>query len=336
MDTHRGAMLNAYAVAQIMNLKDGDAVLALAPLFHITGLVMQVLLAFICKAPIVLSYRFDANVMLDSIREYRPAMVTGPLTAYIAMMDNPTSSRSDFSSFKVVSSGGAAVMPAVVEQFEEKFGHYIYQGYGLTETNGPVIVVDPMSRGRIDEERNALSIGKALPHVDARVIDENDQFVGPNVEGEIVVAGDSRFLRYWNKPEETEKSLLNGFLRTGDVGFMDEDGWFYIVDRKKDMINASGYKVWPREVEDVIYSHPSVREVVVVGVPDGYRGETVKAFVSLKAGHQTSGDEIKEYCKLHMAAYKYPRAVEFLEDLPKTSSGKLLRRELRDRSKMTA
>jgi long-chain acyl-CoA synthetase len=268
--------------------------------------------------------------MLDSIREYQPAMATGPLTAYIAMMDHPTATREDFSSFKLVSSGGAAVIPAVVSQFEEKFGHYIYQGYGLTETNGPVIVVEPTTRARIHEKRQVLSIGKALSHVDAKVINDEDQFVGPNVEGEIVVAGPSRFLRYWNKPEETKKSLLNGFLRTGDIGFVDEDGWFYIVDRKKDMINASGYKIWPREIEDVIYSHPSVREVVVVGVPDGYRGETVKAFVSLKLGYQASAEEIKEYCKLHMAAYKYPRVVELMDDLPKTSSGKILRRELRD------
>lgn len=336
MDLHEGAMLNAQAVAQVMRLESGDPILGLAPLFHISGLVMQVLIAFVCKAPVVLSFRFDAGVMLDSIREYRPAMATGPLTAYIAMMDHPTATRNDFSSFKLISSGGAAVVPAVVTQFEERFGHYIYQGYGLTETNGPVIVVEPTTRARIDEKRKVLSIGKALSHVDARVINDEDQFVGPNVEGEIVLAGPSRFLRYWNKPEETEKSLLNGFLRTGDVGFVDEDGWFYIVDRKKDMINASGYKIWPREIEDVIYSLPSVREVVVVGVPDGYRGETVKAFVSLKAGHQASAEEIKEYCKLHMAAYKYPRVIELLDDLPKTSSGKILRRALREMSTMTS
>jgi long-chain acyl-CoA synthetase len=336
MNSHRGAMLNALAVKQLMKLESGDAILGLAPLFHISGLVMQVLIALLCKAPIVLSFRFESGVMIDSIREYRPAMATGPLTAYIAMMDNPTTTREDFSSFKLVSSGGAAVVPAVVSQFEEKFGHYIFQGYGLTETNGPVIVVDPMTRARIDEKRKAMSIGKALAHVNAGVIGENDQFVGPNVEGEIVIAGASRFLRYWNKPEETEKSLLNDFLRTGDVGFVDEEGWFYIVDRKKDMINASGYKIWPREIEDVIYSHPSVREVVVLGVPDGYRGETVKAFVSLKAGHHASADEIREYCKLHMAAYKYPRIIEFMHDLPKTLSGKILRRELRDISASTS
>jgi long-chain acyl-CoA synthetase len=220
-------------------------------------------------------------------------------------------------------------MPAVIAQFEAKFGHYIYQGYGLTETNGPVIVVDPKTRARVDTTRNALSIGKALAHVRAGVVDDQDRFVMPNVEGEIVIAGTSRFLRYWNKPDETRTSLLNDYLRTGDIGFVDDDGWFYIVDRKKDMINASGYKIWPREVEDVIYSHPAVREVVVVGVPDGYRGETVKAFVSLKAGLTASADDIKEYCRQHMAAYKYPRIVELMDELPKTSSGKLLRRELR-------
>ncbi len=332
MVSQRGAILNAQAVVQLMNLERGDSVLGLAPLFHITGLVVQVLVAFICKAPLVLSFRFDSGAMLDSIREYRPAIAAGALTAYIAMMDNPTATREDFSSFKIILSGGSAVPAAFVSQFEDKFGQYIYQGYGLTETNGPVIIVPPRNRARIDEKSQVLSIGKALAHVDARVIDDGDQFVGPNVEGEILLAGGSRFLRYWNKPEETERSILDGFLRTGDVGFMDEDGWFYVVDRKKDMINAGGYKIWPREVEDVICSHPSVREVVVVGVPDDYRGETVKAFVSLKSGQQITADEIKEYCKQRMAAYKYPRVVEVLDELPKTSSGKILRRQLRGMS----
>ena len=136
---------------------------------------------------------------------------------------------------------------------------------------------------------------------------------------------------YWNKPEETAKSLPGGHLHTGDVGFMDEQGWFYIVDRKKDMINAAGYKVWPREVEDVLYEHPAVREAAVVGVPDEYRGETVKAFVSLKPGASASPEELRDFCKARMAAYKYPRQVEVIDELPKTVTGKILRRELRDK-----
>lgn len=335
LDLHRGAMLNAKAVVHMKNLSPGDPVLGLAPLFHITGLVAQILVAFLCKAPIILSFRFDARVMLDSIREYRPAMSSGAMTAYIALMNNPAAVREDFKSFKAMSSGGAAVSPAIVAQFEQKFGHYLYQGYGLTETNGPVIVVPMPNRAKIDEKQKVLSIGKPLPHVDARIVDDRGQFLGPHVEGEIVIAGDSRFLRYWNKPEETEKALLDGFLLTGDIGFTDEDGWFYIVDRKKDMINAGGYKIWPREVEDVIYSHPAVREVVVVGVADSYRGETVKAFVSLKAGQHTNAQEIRQYCRQRMAAYKYPRLIEFLDDLPKTSTGKILRRELRELSNLS-
>jgi long-chain acyl-CoA synthetase len=136
---------------------------------------------------------------------------------------------------------------------------------------------------------------------------------------------------YWGKPQETQESLPGGRLRTGDVGFMTDDGWFFIVDRKKDMINAAGYKVWPREVEDVLYGHEAVREAAVVGVPDEYRGETVKAFVSIKAGAQVDAEQLISFCKERMAAYKYPRQIEFVDELPKTASGKVLRRELRDK-----
>jgi long-chain acyl-CoA synthetase len=149
--------------------------------------------------------------------------------------------------------------------------------------------------------------------------------------GEIVTSGPQVVLGYWNKPDETEHAIPNGELHTGDVGLMDDEGWFYVVDRKKDQINAAGYKVWPRDVEDVIYGHPGVREAAVVGVPDEYRGETVKAFVSLKPGLELDADELIAFCKERLAAYKYPRQVEFVDELPKTASGKVLRRQLRDR-----
>ena len=156
----------------------------------------------------------------------------------------------------------------------------------------------------------------------------NEVPVGQN--GELAISGPEVIHGYWNKPEATAESLPGGELLTGDIGFMDADGWFYIVDRKKDMINASGYKVWPHEIEDVIYGHPAVREAAVVGVPDAYRGETVEVYVSLKPGTAVTEQELIGFCKEQMAAYKYPRSIEFLDDLPKTASGKILRRELRD------
>jgi long-chain acyl-CoA synthetase len=163
-----------------------------------------------------------------------------------------------------------------------------------------------------------------------RILGEDGKELPTGEVGEIATSGPQVVPGYWEKPEATAESIPGGELRTGDVGFMDEQGWFYLVDRKKDMINAAGYKVWPREVEDVLYGHPAVREVAVVGVPDEYRGETVKAFVSLKAGASATPEEIIAWAKERMAAYKYPRTVELIGELPKTTTGKILRRELRD------
>ena len=162
------------------------------------------------------------------------------------------------------------------------------------------------------------------------MIGEDGEDLPPGEIGEFVTSGPQVVPGYWNKPEETEHALPGGALHTGDVGFMDADGWFYMVDRKKDQINAAGYKVWPREVEDVLYEHSAVREAAVVGVPDEFRGETVKAFVSLKNGAEADEAALIAHCKERMAAYKYPRSVEFVDELPKTASGKVLRRELRD------
>jgi long-chain acyl-CoA synthetase len=188
-------------------------------------------------------------------------------------------------------------------------------------------------RAPVDPTSGALSVGVPTFNTVVRVVDENGRDVAPGEIGEFVTSGPQVVPGYWEKPEETAHAIPGGELYTGDVGFMDADGWFYVVDRRKDLINASGYKVWPREVEDTLYAHPAVREAAVVGVPDPYRGETVKAFVSLKPGQAATGDELIAFCKERMAAYKYPRQVELVDQLPKTVTGKILRRELRDLSR---
>ena len=180
-----------------------------------------------------------------------------------------------------------------------------------------------------DEETGATSVGIPVYDTVVRIVDEQGNDLPAGEVGELVTAGPQVVAGYWNKPEATAKGIPNGVLHTGDVGYMDADGWFYIVDRKKDQINTSGFKVWPREVEDVLYEHPSVREAAVVGVPDSYRGETVKAFVSLRPGTEATPEELIDHCKTRMAAYKYPREVVVMSDIPKTATGKLLRRELR-------
>jgi long-chain acyl-CoA synthetase len=181
----------------------------------------------------------------------------------------------------------------------------------------------------VDPISGALSIGVPVQSTLSRICDEEGRDVPVGEPGELAIHGPQVVAGYWNKPEETAHAIRHGWLFTGDIAFMDPQGWFYIVDRKKDQINASGYKVWPREVEDVLAEHPAVREAAVVGVPDEYRGETVKAFVSLKAGAVATPEELIAHCKERMAAYKYPRTVELIDELPKTVTGKILRRELR-------
>ena len=206
----------------------------------------------------------------------------------------------------------------------------MHNAYGLTETTSPMTLTPFGAPSPVDPTSGALSVGVPVPSTVVRIKDEEGNDLPLGEVGEIVAEGPQVVAGYWEKPEETAENLPGGALKSGDVGFMNPDGWIFIVDRKKDMINASGYKVWPREVEDVLAEHPSVREAAVVGVPDEKRGETVKAFVSLKAGENTTPEELIAHCKERMAAYKYPREVIVIDELPKTVTGKILRRELRD------
>ena len=190
-------------------------------------------------------------------------------------------------------------------------------------------------RAPVDTDSGALAVGVPIPNTICRIVDvETGQDVPPDEVGELITKGPQIVAGYWQKPEETAHAIRDGYLYTGDVAKMDEEGWFYIVDRKKDMIIAAGYKVWPREVEDVLYQHPAVREAAVVGEPDPYRGETVVAFVALKSGvENVAPEELIDFCKQRMANYKYPRRIEVMEELPKTTTGKYLRRELRDKAR---
>ena len=265
-------------------------------------------------------------------------MTIASITAFMAMMNAPESEDSDLSSLEKCYSGGAPIAPSIAEQFEEKFGIYIHNAYGLTESNSPTHFVPLGAHAPVDEESGALAVGVPVPNCEARLVKVEDasEEVPAGESGEFAAKGPMIFSGYWNKPEETEEAFQDGYFLTGDVAVMDEDGWFYIVDRKKDMINVSGYKVWPREVEDALYTHPQVKEAAVVGVPDEYRGETVKAFVALKEEDKVTEEELVSYCKERMADYKYPRNIEFMEELPKTATGKFLRRELRDAARAEA
>ena len=331
MNSHRNVVFNSQAYRQWCRLGPDDVVLGVAPLFHITGLIAHVTLSLLLGAPLVLGYRFEPSVMMEIIRDERPTFTIGSITVFIALMNAPNADRDALASLTKTWSGGAPIPPSAVKAFQAQFGQYIHNAYGLTETTSPSHLVPFDAVAPVDDISGALAVGVPVYNTVVRIVGDDGQELPPGEVGEIVTSGPMVVPGYWNKPEETAHALPGGALHTGDVGYMDQAGWFYIVDRKKDQINAGGYKVWPREVEDVLYQHEAVREAAVVGVPDAYRGETVKAYVSLRPGQTATAEELIAFCREQMAAYKYPRQVEFLDELPKTVSGKLLRRELRDR-----
>jgi long-chain acyl-CoA synthetase len=331
-NTHGNIAYNGATLRVFSGLPEGSPIFALAPLFHITGMVCEVVSAIDLAGTLVLAYRFEPGVVLDAFLDTRPAYMVGPSTAYMALMAHPDVTRDHFSSFELLYSGGAPLPPAVVETFRDRFGHYLHNGYGLTETTAGCVVVPSTLEAPIDPASGTISIGLPVPGTIVRILDDDGAELPPGTPGEIAVDGPMVVPGYWHLPEATAAALPGGRLLTGDIGFMDPDGWVYVVDRKKDMINAAGFKVWPREVEDVLYTHPAVREAAVVGVPDEYRGETVKAYISARPGEAADPQDLIAYCKERLAAYKYPRTVEILDELPKTVSGKILRRELRTRS----
>ncbi|KIP51317.1 class I adenylate-forming enzyme family protein [Leucobacter komagatae] len=330
MSSHRNMSFTAQVYRDWMPLTPADSILGIAPLFHITGIIGHVSAGLLIGCPLLLAHRFEPRVVMDLIREHRPTYVVAAITALMALSQVPETGPDDWTSFRAVYTGGAPVAPAIAEAFEASTGQYPHNAYGLTETNSPAHCVPRGQRAPVDEGSGALSVGIPVFSTVTRILDDHGTELPAGEVGEIAVAGPQVVRGYWQNPAASTESIPGGELRTGDVGFIDEDGWLFIVDRKKDMINVSGYKVWPREVEDVLYRHPAVREVAVIGVPDEYRGESVKAFVSVKAGASVDPAELIEFARQNMAAYKYPRVVEVIDELPKTVTGKILRRVLRD------
>jgi long-chain acyl-CoA synthetase len=329
MNTHANVVFNAQTYREWAGVGRDDVILGVAPLFHVTGLIGHVALSLLTGAPLVLAYRFEPATMVDAIEEHGATFTVGSITVFIALMNAPNVGKDALSSLATIFSGGAPIPPSTVRAYQEASGHYIHNIYGLTETTSPSHAVPLGVQSPVDKASGALSIGVPVYNTMSRIVDDDGNDLPAGELGEITIEGPQVVPGYWNKPEETTTAFPGGALRTGDVGFMDERGWFYIVDRKKDQINVSGYKVWPREVEDVLYEHAAVREAAVVGAPDEYRGETVVAFVSLKGGHTVEPADLIAFCKERMAAYKYPRRVTVLDEVPKTPSGKMLRRELR-------
>ena len=327
--THRNLAFAADLSRSWWGIDQSSRLLSIAPLFHITGFVLNLCLPILAGASVILTRRFEPATTLAAIARHQPSWTIGAATAFTALLNHEDAPASALSSFRDIYSGGAPVPPMLVDAFEARFGIRLKTAYGMTETTAPTHAAPRGSVVPVDAVSGALAIGVPMNGVDARIVDDNGGLCPIGVPGELIVRGPQIMLGYRNRPEETADVLENGWMRTGDVATMDERGWFYLVDRKKDVIIASGFKVWPREVEDLLYAHEAVREAAVIGVPDQYRGETVRAFVSLRRGAQASEAQLIAFCRERLAAYKVPRAISFLPELPKTASGKITRHMLR-------
>ena len=326
MLTHYNLVANTMqAVHWLTDRREGgEVLLAVLPFFHVYGMTVGMNFAIYLASTLVLVPRFDVKEIVKLIQKYKVTLFPGAPTIYIAVINFKDVKKYDLSSIKACISGSAPLPVKVKEDFEKLTGAKLVEGYGLSEAS-PVTHCNP-----IYGLNKPGSIGIPFPDTDAKIVDietgEKELAVGE--AGELIVKGPQVMKGYWNMPEETARVLRNGWLYTGDIARMDKDGYFYIVDRKKEMIIASGYNIYPREIEEVLYRHPKIKEAAVVGIPSGYRGETVKAYVFLKEGETATEEEIKEYCRENLARYKVPEFIEFRKELPKSAVGKVLKRVL--------
>jgi long-chain acyl-CoA synthetase len=332
MLTHRNLVANVQQINEHTSedpLSEGDKILTVIPLFHVYGMTCAMNLGILTGTNVILLPRFEPLEVLQTIQQHRPTYFPGVPTMYIALNSYPGAEQYGIDAIRVCNSGSAPLPVELIQSFEKKTGANMFEGYGLSEAS-PTTHSTPRTG-----LKKPGSIGIPLPATEARIVDqETDTRALPIGEvGELVIRGPQVMKGYWNMPEETEHAIRDGWLYTGDIARMDEDGYFYIIDRKKDLIIASGYNVYPREIEEVLYTHPAVLEAAVVGVPDAYRGETVKAFIVLKPGASATAEEIEQFCRQNLAVFKVPRQIEFRASLPKTAVGKILRRVLAEEAK---
>ncbi|MFB4164719.1 long-chain fatty acid--CoA ligase [Alteribacillus sp. JSM 102045] len=331
MLTHRNIIANIFQIDEYFkdNMKTGsERYLTVIPLFHVFGMTSCMNMAVYTGAINILLPRFDLEEVLKTIKELQPTVFPGVPTMYVALTNHPEAEKYGLDSIRVCNSGSAPIPGELMRSFEGKTGAHILEGYGLSETSPTTHCNPPFA------ERKIGSVGIGVPSTEYKIVDVagGTEELAPGESGEVIIKGPQVMKGYWNMPEETASAIRDGWLYTGDIGKVDEDGYLYIIDRKKDMIIAGGFNIYPRDVEEVIYEHLAVQEAVVVGVPDVYRGETVKAVVVCKEGQTASEEDIIDYCRKYMAAYKVPREIEFRKELPKTNVGKILRRAIREES----
>ncbi|KUN81205.1 long-chain-fatty-acid--CoA ligase [Streptomyces griseoruber] len=319
--THGGLRHNTEVnTVQVQRMTPDDVVVGCLPLFHIFGQICTMSVAVRAGASLTLVPRFEPQAVLDAIARDRATVFEGVPTMYAALLQHP--SEADVSTLRMCISGGASLPVEILHGFERRFGCAILEGFGMSETSPVVTFNHP------DRPRKAGSIGTPIQDVQVRLLDETGQDVPAGEVGELAVRGPNVMKGYWNRPEETAAAVPDGWLRSGDLARQDEDGYFYIVDRKKDMIIRGGYNVYPREIEEVLHEHPAVALAAVVGVGHAHLGEEIAAAVVLRPGARATPDELREFVKERVAAYKYPREIWLMDRLPTGPSGKILKREI--------
>ncbi len=329
MLTHYNLVVNAIQVRSwCTDLEDGnEVVLSAVPFFHVYGMTVCLNLGTALGATNVMVPKFEVEQVFKMIKKYKPTIFPGAPTIYIGLINHPKIVNYDLTSIKVCISGSAPMPLEVQQEFERITKGNLVEGYGLSEAS-PVTHCNPVFGTR------KPGIGLPLPDTDCKIVHlETGETLPPGEVGELLIKGPQVMKGYWNRPDETREVLEGGWLSTGDIAMMDDDGFFSIVDRKKDMIIAGGFNIYPRDVEEVLFQHPAIQEAVVLGVPDKYRGETVKAYIVLKSGESVTEKEIIDFCRERMAKYKAPTIVEFRDELPKSMVGKILRRVLAEEAK---
>jgi long-chain acyl-CoA synthetase len=331
MLTHKNLIANTTMCEKwLYKCKPGEeSVLGIIPFFHVYGMTTVMILSIMMAYKMILLPKFDVVTTLKTIQKQRPTLFPGAPTIYIGILNHPDLEKYNLSSIHSCISGSAPLPVEVQEKFEEVSGGKLVEGYGLTEAS-------PVTHSNFlwDVPRVKGSIGVPYPDTEVMILNMDTGEPMPVKEiGEFAIKGPQIMKGYWNRPEDTADTIKDGWLLTGDLGYMDEQGYFYVVDRKKDMIIAGGYNIYPREIEEVLYEHPDVLEAVAAGIPDPYRGETVKAYIVLKEGSIVTTEEMNQFARKFLAAYKAPRIYEFKEELPKTAVGKILRRTLVEEEK---
>lgn len=325
--THGNILTNSFQAGMLANIRENDVVMCFLPLFHVNGLVITGTAPMCAGAQIVLRKGFSAGEFWECVSKYRVTIFSGVPTVYQILLNTPGSEKADVSSLRYGVCGAAPMPVETIRKFEEMFNMIIIEGYGLTEATAGA------TANPINGVRKIGSIGIPFADSEVRLFDDDDREVPRGEVGEIVIRGGNVMKGYFNKPEETEKTLRGGRLHTGDMAYADEDGYFFIVDRKKEMIIRGGENIYPKELEEIMYGHPKVQEVAVVGMKDEIYGEEVMACVVTRQGETIDTEEFRSWCRENMASYKVPKYVSIRQQLPKNILGKILKKELKSQLK---